>query len=253
MRRVTTPPGPEVPPNTGPAQPNSVPAQPNSGPARSQPGEQASGVWADTDPLDEGWAEPKPVRHRPLWLTAGIPVVVLALLVTLVWSFGGFETRRNAVSLQEPGSVVVSGPFEFIFTGATAQPAYDEEGWKVTVIGTGRILGDEAERPRTGDNGPFVARDPKTREVQVPLTPEVGERPTEEDRAQGTYFTPGLPMVPIRLEMEFPESYEPTKYLTFIVLEQEYTDNTLTGTGEKSWNNVGSGTIMDLPVTVVPE
>lgn len=239
MRRVTTPAGPDAPPDTEPA--------------RSQPGEQASGVWADSDPLDEDWPEPKPVRHRPLWLTAGVPVVVLALLVTLVWSFGGFELRRNAVTVQEPGSVVESGPFEFVFTEVTAQPTYDAEGWTITVIGTGRVLGDEAERPRTGDNGPFVARDPKSREVQVPLSPEVGERPTEEDRAQGTYFTPGLPMVPIRLEMEFTEAYEPTAELTFIVLNQEYTDNTLTGTGEKTWNNTSSGTIIDLPVTVLPE
>lgn len=248
MPRVTTPPGPAEPetPNTGPETPTIMPT-------RSQPGEQASGVWTDTDPLDEDWAEPKPVRHRPLWLAAGVPVVVLALLVTLVWSVGGFEMRRNAVHLQDPGTIVESGPFEFIFTEATAQPAYEEDGWKVTVIGTGRVTGDTAERPPTGDDGPFVARDPKSREVQVPLTPEVGEPPTPEDRAEGTYFTPGLPMVPIKLEMEFSEAYEPTAKLTLVVLQQEFTDNTLTGTGEKSWNNANSGTIMDLPVTVLPE
>ena len=192
------------------------------------------------------------MRQRSPWLTVGIPVVVLALVITAIWAAGGFELRRNAVELKQPGQVITSGPFEFVFTEVTVQPAYDEEGWDVVVHGTGRVLGDKALRPRTGDNGPFVARDPRSREVQVPLTPTIGEPPTPEDRAQGTSFTPGLPMVPITLEMEFGEEYEPAGYLTWIVLEQEFSDVSLTQSGEETWNNSGHGSIMDLPVTVLP-
>lgn len=217
----------------------------------ADPGGRASGTWIDSEALDEDWPEPKPVRHRPLWLTAGVPVVVLGLLVTLVWTAGGFEKRSNNNILVEPGTLIESGPFEFTFTGATAQKNRDE-GWTVRVIGSGRTTGESTERPKTGESGAFVARDPKSREIQVPLTPEIGEKVTIESRPVTNHFTPGLPMVPITLELEFTDAYEPTANLMFLVLQQEFVDNTLTKTGEQTWNIVNSGSVMDLPVTLLP-
>ncbi len=177
--------------------------------------------------------------------------IVLALLLVLggVWGLGGFEKRTDILIPSEPGSLVVSGPYEFVFTGATAQQKQDFDDapyWEVVVTGTVANTGTEALYPPYLDNGMFVAKDPASGEVQQPSIATIGDAMTGEH----SRVTPGLPPVPYRVEFKYGKDYRPGPTLRFVAFQIEFTDINLTG-DEKTWNNGTRAYVFTLPVQVL--
>lgn len=151
-----------------------------------------------------------------------------------------------------PGQVIVTGPYEFTFTKATAQRVErfgSEVIVDVRVIGMGRTTGDAAIAPSTL-NPMFVARDEASLEIQEANGQRFGPGGSLEN---GDTFTPGLPPVEFTATFEFSEKYRPGKTLVFAVAQLEFTDRSLLGTGEKTWNNGDRFFFVNLPLTTLPD
>jgi hypothetical protein len=182
--------------------------------------------------------------------TAG--VVAIALTVLAVWGLGGFRQRTDRLIPTEPGTLITTGPYEFTFTEATAQNVTDYSGdknWRVRVIGSGRTTAAKSMTPNYADNGMFVSRDPRSREVQVPTGQRFGE---SESFTAGAAFTPGLAPKRFQLEFTYSDAYRPSDTLRFVVFQLEFRDASLLEDGEKSWRNGLRGYQMYVPVTVLP-
>ena len=201
----------------------------------------------DTSPPDPGSGPP---RRRPHPVLIGL--LVLALVLALIWALGGFGARTDQRIPAEPGQLIVTGPYEFSFTRATAQRINrfgSEVVVEVRAIGTGRTTGDEAISPSTL-NPMFIARDDVTRELQEADGQRFGPGGGFDS---GDTFTPGLPPVEFTVTFEFSENYRPGSTIVFAVSELEYTDTSLLGTGEKVWNNADRTYVLQLPVTKLPD
>jgi len=180
-------------------------------------------------------------------------VVALAALVLLVWGLGGFERRTDLLELTAPGTLITAGPYELTFTEVTAQRKKrfdDQVYWQLTAVGTGRTTGDVSIAPRTGDTGTFISRDTRSGEIQAPSGLRFGAGDSFTD---GARFTPGLPPVPILVDFEYQASYVPDSTLRFVVFQLEFTDNSLIGGQEKTWNKTNHGFDYRLPVRVLPD
>jgi hypothetical protein len=193
------------------------------------------------------------VRRLPASLVYPGVVVVVAAMVLAVWVLGGFDRRTDLLVPTAPGTTVLTGPYAFTFTKATAQRRKSYSGtsateWHVVVVGTGRTTGDESITPSTL-NPMFLSRDPGTDELQPMSGQQFGDGDSYSD---GSSFTPGLAPVSYRVEFTYSERYRPGPTLRFAVFQLEYSDNTIVGTGEKTWNNTSHGYVFTLPVTVVP-
>jgi hypothetical protein len=207
--------------------------------------------------VDAGWQPPDDDDQddRPgLSAVAKVAIVVLALAVVIggVYALGGFKVRTDVRTIVAPGTKIVSGPYEFTFTEATAQKVkeYDDSiKWEVIVRGTGRTTGDVSISPSTGVSNMFIARDPNTVETADPETATIGRGGFDGP----SKFTPGLPAVPYQVEFAFSEFYKPSDKIRFAVFELEYSNQHILDTDEKSWNNTIDAFIYDLPLTVLPE
>jgi hypothetical protein len=182
-----------------------------------------------------------------------VVVLALALVLGLVWAAGGFEERTDLRIDTRPGQLIATGPYEFSFTRATAQRMnrFGSE-WVVQVLvhGTGRTTGDEAITPSTL-NPMFAAADERSREAHDMEGQRFGSGATYG--STGSSFTPGLAPVDYTVTFEFSDTYRPGAELTFAVFELEYTDTSLLGTGEKTWNNADRRYVLRLPVTRLPD
>lgn len=195
-----------------------------------------------------------PARRRPKLLTVGAPILAVVLVLALVWGLGGFEKRKDVLIDKAPGDLLVSMPFEFTFTKATAQlkTDFDEtQYWEVIMIGEGRNIGDKAMTPHySGDYGTFVARDKDTPEVQSAEGINIGAGSSIMLRA--STFTPGLPPQPFSVTFRFSDKYEPDEVVTFGVFQQEFSDTSLIGGDDPRWNNATYAYLLDLPVEKLP-
>lgn len=178
--------------------------------------------------------------------------LALVVLVALTWVLGGFGRRSDLLRPTAVGTLVATGPYELRFTHATAQQrtTYDDRVvWRVTAIGEGRTTGDVTTAPdHLGDDGMFVARDPASGEVRTPESQSF--RPA--GFVSSSAFTPGLPLQPFRVELEFPGTYRPDRTLTFVVFDLEFRDNSLLGDQDPQWRNADAGSRFELPVQVLP-
>ena len=220
----------------------SDPASPPGAPTRQ---------WTDSDAVDPAWAAPSASlsgRRRSPRFVAGIIVLALVLAVGLVWALGGFADRTDILLPRDPGTQVSSGPYDFVFTKATAQQKKGFDGtvyWEVFVLGTVANTSTTAMFPPYGDM--FVAKDPGSGEVHSPEIAKIGD---------GTYIehstvTPGLPPVAYRVEFHYGATYRPGPTLAFVAFQLEYTDEDRTG-DDKTWNDANRAYRFSLPVEVLP-
>lgn len=176
------------------------------------------------------------------------------LVIGLVIGFGGFRDRTDTLIDVAAGDVIEAGPYEFVFTEATAkrEKQYDDKIiWEVQAVGQAHNTGTVTISPdANGDSGMFVARDPVTREVQVSTTSDVGE--AEGFMVSTTKLTPSLPPVTFKVSFEFTDKYEPSETILFGVNKIEFASRDIIG-DEKRWGNGSYIYRMDLPVTVLPE
>lgn len=213
-------------------------------------------VGARLDPagVDPAWAPPSPGRPpRPVRVGRVLVAVVVALglLVGCVWALGGFERRRDVLVDTPTGTLISTGPYELRFDAATAQQrtGFDNQvTWRVIVSGVGRTTGAETIAPRyTGSSGMFVARDEASREVQVPQSQTF----RTGDATSGAAFTPGLPLQPFQVQLDFSASYRPGNAITFVAYDLEFRDVSLLGNEDPVWTNSARAYRFELPLTVL--
>ncbi len=211
-------------------------------------------VWVDERSVDPTWSAPPTGPHRrrvPRPDAWGVLALALVALVGLTGVLGGFGRRSDLLRPTPVGTVVATGPYELRFTHATAQQrtTYDDRVvWRVTAVGEGRTTGDVTIAPDLGDDGMFVARDPASGEVRTPESQSF--RPA--GFVSSSAFTPGLPLQPFRVELEFPGTYNADRTLTFVVFDLEFRDSSLLGDQEPQWRNADAGSRFELPVQVLP-
>ena len=212
-------------------------------------------MWLDEGRVDPTWSPPTVPPQRRRWspgATWGLLALALAALLALVWALGGFERRTDLLRPTEVGTLISTGPYEFRFTGATAQQrtTYDDKVvWRLTAVGEGRTTGDVTIAPSyLGDGGMFVAKDPVGGTISTPESQSF--RPG--GFVSGSAFTPGLPLQPFRVEFEFPRTYQPGPALSFLVFDLEFRDNSLLGDQEPQWRNADEASRFELPVEVLP-
>jgi hypothetical protein len=208
--------------------------------------------WVDPAAVDPAWTPPPLTlsgRRRSPALIVGVIGLALVLVLTLVWALGGFHKRTDLLLPREPGAQVSSGPYAFVFTGATAQHKKDFDDslyWTVVVRGTVANTGPEALSPPYSSNGMFVSKDPASGEIQEPTVAKIGDGQYTDHNT----VTPGLPPVGYQIEFRYSDVYRPGPTLRFLAFQLEYSDVDLTG-DQKSWNNATRAYEYFLPVKVL--
>lgn len=209
-------------------------------------------VWTDTARLDPDWRPPRRLGSLPRWVLVGIPLAVVLALIATVVALGGFERRTDRITRLPADAVITSGPYRLTFEQAVARAAkgYDEKAvWSVSVVGTIQILMDTTDRPSVTSSSFVVANLPSGPDTVELKQVTIGNR-IGRDFGSGE-VTPGLAPVPIVWEFEFPRTTPVSDVVRVVVWQQEHTDNTVTKTGELSWNLDDDGSEVVLPVTVV--
>ena len=89
------------------------------------------GAWLDEGEVSPEWAAPAgdpsaDPGSAGAWSTAAC-CSSLVLVIGLLYS-GGFEKRTDLLGRSQPGTLIITGPYEFRFTEATAQPKTDTDG-----------------------------------------------------------------------------------------------------------------------------
>jgi hypothetical protein len=171
---------------------------------------------------------------RRTWLWFGSILGAVVVLIGLVWLAGGFERRTDLRTVVGPGTTIETGPYEFTFDSATVQKKQtfsDEPVWEVVVVGSGRVTGDEALAP-SSLNWFFSVRDPASGLVREPERQSFGP----VDRTSGgSFFTPGLALIPYRLTFELPADIAQPSTVELAVWELEYRDTSLLQIGDLTW------------------
>ena len=175
----------------------------------------------------------------------GSLVVAFAVLIGLTWLAGGFDQRTDLRTTVSPGTTIVTGPYEFVFSAATVQKKKsfsDALVWEVIVSGTGRTTGDEAISPSSLDWF-FSVREPVSTTVVEPESQQFGA--PERSLSGGSFFTPGLPPVPYRLVFHLPVTIDRPAGVQLGVWDLEYRDRSLLRTGELSWGRADTNYRID--------
>lgn len=245
-------------------------------------GRSGGAVWVDDADIDPGWgapdfaepAAPGPVtdqaeatdqseatdpaaeeperrgrRRRSRWVTVGVPVLVLALLISIVAVAGGFRARTDRAITVAPGTTLMTGPFELTFTEATIQEVNSygdyERAQKVVVKGMAKNTWTESLLP---DERQFAAAGGDRAEVK-----DADYVQLENSVDRWNVLTPGLPAQPIQVEIEFSPTFDPKGKVLFLVSDLTYGDHSALQSGnEEAWDNDGDRYLMHFPVKRLP-
>lgn len=213
-----------------------------------------TGVRADPGRLDPSWGAPRQLGSLPRWVLITVPLALVVALVATVIAVGGFEARTDRIVRVPADSVLTTGPFQVTFAGGTAVKTKDYDDkviWKITVVGTIQTTDPRSDQPDVLESSDVSANVPTNQELISTNHVAIGNR-IGSDYGTGQ-VTPGLGPVPIRWEFDLPETSPPTELLRLVVWQQEYVDNTITQTGERSWNRTQDGYELLVPITVVAD
>lgn len=209
--------------------------------------------WAAPHLVDDFPAEPDP-RHSK-WMTRGIPVLVVVLVLLAVWALGGFRDRQDQATVLQPGEHFTNGPYVLTLDRATIQrkKGYGDDPviQEVVVHGTARNTWTEATRP---DGDWFAATNDHRTEI---VDGEVASIDYGDDAPSDTPsdLTPGLPAIPITIDFEFAEKFQPEhKSIMLAMSEIDYRNHSVwTTSDEETWGPNNNGVFrVRLPVTVLP-
>lgn len=203
--------------------------------------------WVDPDPLDASWAPPSPAARLPRWVRILIPTALLALLTGIVWQLGGFTTERRPWVAVPLGTVQSAGPLDVVWTDAVATK-YDDH-WSVSVFGRCRFTAETGERYlNLAANASFLVADLDGDVLSYGL---FSVDNSDATNSRDT-LSPGTGWYQCRTisEKDIPLSFVPTDHITVGVQNLQYSDITVTQSGEKSWNGVSGGTKVYVPMSV---
>lgn len=206
-----------------------------------------NGQWLDDDIPSAAWAAPVTPFRVPVWVRWVIALLLVALVAGLMVRFNGFGHRQDEVLTRAPGTVLEIGPMEITFDYVISQRVQDYEDkwvWKTTLVGTVRNTWDESVSFRGTEFGWVAVREPISKEIQSPDGMDVSTSALET-------LPPGGAPVAFELKMDFEK--EPHRYMQVHMLDLEYTDNSLLGFGERTWNPADYLYETWVPVTRLPD
>lgn len=238
------------------------------------PGSAGPRIWSDEHGPDTNWGAPYPAptgqpagsgsgpaqdqdaaprrAKASRWRTPlilGSIALALALVVTVVWGLGGFGYRQDRFTRIAPGTTWTTGPYEFTFTEATVQHVLKKDTYDVIAVGTGRTTGDESITLSSGQGSVVAAQDVSTREVQFADDFRYGS--SNEIVLRANSFTPGLAPIPFSATFTFTKA--PADTLRLVVFDLEFTDNSVFGDQDPSWNAADTGRDLRLPIRQLPD
>ncbi len=222
--------------------------------------------WTDPAPVDPSWLGPAhgvpiartavgsgPRRAAPSrWRTPliwGSLVLAAVLLVVVVHALGGFRQRQDQLTPTAVGQTFTAGPYELTLTEATVQYSTDNKIYEVVAIGTARTTADQTMSAAVAGGSFTYAQNLLTRDVQPVDSYSYGDSTDISLRARG--LTPGLP--PVRLTAEFEFAAKPGDTLRLVVFDQEFSDASIFGDQDPTWNPVSTGHDVRLPLTALPD
>jgi hypothetical protein len=223
-------------------------------------GHDRTGAWLDEGDVNPKWAAPagEPIHRSRVrrGLVYGGVLLSLALVIGLLYLAGGFQKRTDLLERVEPGALIVTGPYEFRFTEATARPETNTdgnvEGWEVVAIGQARNTGDESMAPSLlGTNSVFAVKDPASALTGEAYTADLGSSLGGFGVFDRQHLAPGLPPIDYRVTFKLPPEYQPGTIVTLGVAELVYESPYLT-TDEMTWDNSLFGFRVDLPLRTLP-
>lgn len=206
-------------------------------------------VWFDDEPLEARWAPPSRSRKPRWWVTALIITVALALATGVVAAFGGLDRWRGRFPVLATPSTITTGPLEVTFTRAIARkPAYSDK-WEVSAYGTCRNVSANQENLITIVNAAFIARLAGDSESHAPRLMTYA---SYDSRLSSTNLNPGLAPQPCLLDFAFRGDVPITNYLELGIFMVEWTDPSLTQSGEKQWYPTDEAYRFYLPLVILP-
>jgi hypothetical protein len=244
------------------------------GPADDHGGRSGGAIWVDDAEIDPRWSapsfvepeapqsvvpgeapppepmpEPESGRRHSRWLTIGVPLLALALLVSIVAVAGGFRARTDETITMQPGTRFTTGPYEFVFSKATIQEVNSygdfDRAQQVVVTGTARNTWTESLRP---DVDQFAATGGGRGEV---VEADYVQQSSSADAWNS--LTPGLPPQPIQVEFEFRQDFDPNGKILMVVSDLTYGDHSALQVGnEETWYNHGDRYLLHFPVKRLP-
>ncbi len=177
-------------------------------------------IWLDDQPLGD-WTAPR--STRPVWVVLAV-VVALTVVLGGLWAAGGLDERTDDVITVQPGETFETGPFQLVFTDAQIwERRYRDgprEGWRIRVYGLGRTTADRSGQLSSRWTAIGVDGSGFAENATVSLVGQI--------RAYGAQFQPGMPMVPVELQVELPPEFAPSDFIDLRIawLETENRSNT---------------------------
>lgn len=204
-------------------------------------------VWFDDEPLQARWSPPGRAGKPRWWLTVLVVTVVLALAVGVVAAFGGLDRWRGRFAVLLTPTTITTGPLEVTFTRASARkPEYSDE-WEVSAYGTCRNVSANQENLITIVNAAFIARLAGDSESHPPRLMTYA---SYDSRLSSTNLNPGLAPQPCLLDFAFRGDVPITNYLELGIFMVEWTDPSLTQSGQERWYPTNEGYRFFLPLTI---
>lgn len=224
-------------------------------------------TWTDDQAPDPTWAAPvagagpaaaesdapvdaDPVRRPRPALIWGAIGLALVLIVAAVWGLGGFRYRQDLFTPVEPGAVFTVGPYELAFTEATVQYLTEKRVYEVRAVGTGRTTGEVSIAPSSLAGSSFsYAQDPVSREIHPVETYRYGTG--DEIFLRPKAFVPGLAPIPFTAQFEFTGPV--SERIRLVLFDQEFSDRSVFGDQDPTWNNRNTGYDLALTVKRLPD
>ncbi|WP_091525698.1 hypothetical protein [Microlunatus soli] len=219
-------------------------------------------VWIDETPPQD-WAAPQLVHDFPAdpgprhskWMTRGIPILVIVLVLVAIWALGGFRTRQDRATVLQPGQHFTNGAYVLTLDRATVQrkKGYGDDPYiqELVVHGTAKNIWTETARP---DGRWFLATNDHQSSIKEG---ELVSIDYGDDAPSDTPddLTPGLPAMPITVDFEFADTFRPEHKSIIVAMRGiDYSNHSVTTTSdEKTWGPSNNGSFrVRLPVTVLP-
>lgn len=200
----------------------------------------------DTDP-PAGADHGRLPRPALIWGAIGLALV---LVVVAVWGLGGFRYRKDLFTPVDPGAVFTVGPYELSFTEATVQYVLEDKVYEVRAVGTGRTTGEVSIAPSSLEGSSFsYAQDPVSREIHPVDRYVYGTG--DEILLRPKAFVPGLGPIPFAAQFEF--TGQPGEQIRLVLFDQEFTDESVFGNQDPTWNNRNTGYDLAIPLKRLPD
>lgn len=220
-------------------------------PAVSQQTSQQGGrPWRDPHPLNPDWDPPRWHDRFPARVKVAALVVVLALVAGGLWGAGAFE-RESTVHEVDWRTPVVTGPVEVTVLRALFEDSEYSKP-KVRLEALCRLVVPSATRVQSLDlkQGVGLTFDGKPVKYEKRYVKFGTDGSDGVDRMD---LAPRVQPTPCMIEGELLETQGAAPFVRVAFLNQQYVARGFAAKGEKQWVVVRGGSVMNVPVQVLPQ